>query len=109
MEFVNLTPHEILIRVGLQDRVLPSAGLARVSSTEEVVGEVDGVPMVRTAYGQITGLPTPRENTMYIVSALVLEHALSSGRSDVAAPDSGATAIRNEKGHIVAVRQIRVG
>lgn len=109
MKFVNLTPHEIGIRVRMADIVLPSAGLARVSTTEEQMGDADGVPLVRTTYGDIIGLPGPVDDVMYIVSAVVLDVAKRHGRTDVAAPDSGPTAIRNEKGHIVAVRQLRVG
>ena len=109
MQFVNLTPHEIGIRIRMSDIILPSAGLARVSTTEEQVGDVDGIPLVRTTYGEVSGLPDPADGVIYIVSAVVLDAAKRAGRTDVVAPDSGPSAIRNDKGHIVAVRQLRVG
>jgi hypothetical protein len=37
-----------------------------------------------------------------IVSGMVLD-ALAGGRPDVVAPDTGPDAVRDEKGHIVAV------
>lgn len=47
-------------------------------------------------------MPEHKENTFYIVSAIVLS-ALKGTRVDVIAPDTGNTAIRNDKGQIIAV------
>ena len=56
----------------------------------------------------VDGLPDPVEGITFIVSGMVRD-ALSAlpawlQRPDVYAPDTGADAIRNEHGHIVAVR-----
>lgn len=101
---MNLTPHPIVIRLsGGEDRVLPPAGrVARVSTTEEVVGEVDGAPVVRRVFGAVEGLP--EEGEPCVVSALVL--AAVPGRAGVYAPDTGPTAVRDEQGRVVAVTRL---
>ncbi len=105
-DFVNLTPHAITLRGadGSEVTVAPSGAVARVTTTEKVVGEIAGLPLVRREFGDVEGLPAPKADTVYIVSALVL--GAISGRNDVVAPDTGATAIRNDKGHIVAVTRL---
>lgn len=50
----------------------------------------------------MTDLPEPKLDTIYIVSGMVLA-ALNGSRPDVYAPDIGPDAIRNDKGHIIAV------
>lgn len=109
MRFVNLTPHPIVVRLsdGTERKFEPSGTVARVSSTDEVVGEVDGIPVVQTTFGDIVGLPDARDDTVCIVSSLVLGRAIRLGRNDVVAPDTGATAIRDENGRIVAVTRFR--
>lgn len=109
---VNCTPHRLTIE-GLGE-LPPSGILPRVANSC-----VDCVPLngVRVRYkeaGVVTGLPDPVEGLSFIVSgvvrdALSLSDAISAlpgyrRRPDVYAPDTGPDAIRNEKGHIVAVR-----
>lgn len=94
MTFLNFTPHAICLNDG---RCFESCGVARVASSHtEIIGDICSV-----VYGEIEGLPEPRENTMYIVSAMVLS---ASNRKDLVAPASGhPDTVRNEKGHIVSV------
>lgn len=99
MELVNLTPHPIMVE-GFG--TFESKGLARVSTTQKVVGNINGIDLVETVQGQVEGLPEMEEGKMYIVSGMVLS-ALKGSRADVVAPDTGSTAIRNEKGQIIAV------
>ena len=99
MELINLTPHSIVVE-GLG--TFESKGLARVSTTQNVVGNINGIDLVETVQGQVEGLPEIEEGKMYIVSGMVLS-ALKGSRADVIAPDTGSTAIRNEKGQIIAV------
>jgi hypothetical protein len=122
--FVNLTPHTIVIaltenrivikptapaeRVKVEqitNRIVikPTAPAARVKVEQITAGEIDGVPVVRTVYGQIENLPAPEEGVIYITSALVAQVAQ---RPDVLSPDTGPTAIR-ENGQIVAVRALQ--
>ncbi|GIW55362.1 MAG: hypothetical protein KatS3mg082_1766 [Nitrospiraceae bacterium] len=107
MKFVNLTPHEV--RVADQDGTVfltipPSGQVARVATTSVMVGEVDGIPIYRTALGDVTGLPEPQEGVTYVVSTLVAQVV---SRPDVVAPDTGPTAIR-ENGQVVAIRRFQV-
>lgn len=103
MKLVNLTPHDVIIRLPGGDRVIPASGtVARVTTSHVPAGTIDGVPVYTQTYGQIEGLPEPRDGVIYIVSAIVLEAAKKLGRTDVVAPDT-ARAIRNEAGQIVAV------
>lgn len=101
--FVNLTPHAINILVdGNVVTIEPSGEVARVESIEKVTGEINGITVVSREFGDVHGLP--EEGTPCIVSAMVL--GAVPGRKGVYAPDSGPTAVRNEKGHIVHVTRL---
>jgi hypothetical protein len=117
MQFLNLTPHTITIRrtgalnnVLLDDIVVPPDGtVARVETTSTTVSTVDGVRFVRRKFGRVHGLPRHADGTddttiAVIVSSLVLEAV--PGRANTYAPDTGATAIRDARGHVVAVTQL---
>ena len=99
---INLTPHAITIRrPDGTDAILPPSGVvARVSTEERVVADLDGVPVVERVLGAVTGLC----EEPCIVSAMVL--AAVPGRPNTYAPDSGATAIRDERGQIIAVTRL---
>ncbi len=105
-KFINLTPHALVIRLGDRDIVVPASGQqARVASraiSAGTVTEVGGleVPLFRNEYGNVEGLPEPQTDTIYLVSAMVLGRV--KGRQDVAAPDTGPTAIR-DGGQVKAV------
>lgn len=97
MNFVNLTPHDIVLNSG---EVYKSEGIARVSSTHTEVGQ----GLYAVEYGDINGLPPVADGTRYIVSAIVLAAAKASGRTDCVAPATGhPDCVRNEKGQIVSV------
>ena len=56
---VNMTPHDVTIvdANGAQVRVFPKSGLTiRCQSKSEVIGDIDGIPMTRTAYGTPTAV-----------------------------------------------------
>ena len=100
---LNLTPHSITVQRLDGTRVTyPASGsLARVTSAEEVVAEIDGIPVIARSLGAAQGLP--EEGVPCIVSAMVLSAV--PGRKGVYAPDSGPTAIR-ENGQVVAVTRL---
>jgi hypothetical protein len=117
VEFVNLTPHEVVIYDQNNNvilRIPPSGQVARVSQSEELVGYINGIPIYSLKYSDIQGLPEPQENTVYIVSQLVLqalkalkEKGIARARDDVIAPNTGPTengAVRDSQGRIVGVR-----
>lgn len=93
--FLNYTPHAVKLNDGTE---FPSMGVARVSNT---FTEVDADGICNVVYGDVTGLPEPREDTMYIVSAMVKN---ASNRTDLVAPATGhPDCVRNDKGFIVSV------
>lgn len=100
----NLTPHAIRVRNadGTDTVFEPSGVIARVSTEEKVVSEYAGIPVITRATGEVTGLPS--DGTPYLVSSMVL--AALPGRIGAFAPDTGSTAIRDDKGHIVAVTRL---
>jgi hypothetical protein len=111
MNLVNLTPHSIVLRdADGNDHAIPASGaVARVSSTPGALEAVAGVPVPvagRQTFGAVEGLPGPVEGTLYVVSALVL--ARCGDRDDVVGPGTGPNdgAVRNEKGHVVAVTRL---
>lgn len=130
MEIINLTPHNIDILAEGETFTVPASGtIARVETREELTGTVPvgfvdmasgytvpvadfgtaevTVPVVRRTTGGVTGLPGPVPGTIYIVSGVVLDEIPSGTRPDVFAPDTGDTAVRDDRGHIVAVTRLR--
>ena len=100
IKYINLTPHAL----NLGDDTVEPSGYIRVSFTEVHCGEVNGLEVVRNDNPVLEGLPAPVDGVVYVVSAMVL--AQCADRSDVYAPDTGSTAVRNEKGHIVKVTRL---
>lgn len=103
---LNLTPHAITIRRadGSEVTFPPSGTVARVNTVELGIGTFEGVPVIVRTTGAATGLP--EEGVACLVSAMVL--AAVPGRAGVYAPDSGPTAIRDERGQVVAVTRLVV-
>ncbi len=102
---LNLTPHPITIRVNGADHTFPPSGtVARVATVETVTGvcPVTGAPIVARTFGAVEGLPA--DGSPCLVSALVA--GACAGRPGVFAPDTGATAIRDPKGFVVAVTRL---
>lgn len=82
--------------------------MARVATEAVSAGDACGVPVVRTAFGPLSGLPEPEEGTFYITSTIVAQAAAAAGRRDVLAPDtSPQSAIRGADGQIEAVRRLQ--
>ena len=93
--FVNCTPHPIKLNDGTVYAVTDS--VARVSSS--FTDFTDNV--CKVVYGATTGVPAPKANTKYIVSAMVLA---ASDRDDLVAPATGhKDCVRDGKGFIVSV------
>lgn len=114
MKFVNLTPHVLNIVDDSGNTILsvaPSGTVARVATQQTVVGNVAGIDVVRTVFGDVDGLPSPQDDVVYIVSTLVLQALKANGvdRDDVVAPDtSPASVVRNADGQIVGVKRFQV-
>lgn len=100
MRFINCTPHDINVN---GDVYKASGHVARVSSTHDHVGDLNGIPTYTVSYGDVTGLPDNSDSdTIYIVSAMVL--AAAPDRGDLAAPATGhPDVVRNQAGHVQSV------
>lgn len=99
MKFVNLTQHDLTIVLENGDGlVLPASGeVARVTFSTQQVDEVDGIPVFKTIYEpEITGLPEPQDNVIYIASSMA---AQTARRHDVLAPTQ---LIRGDDGQVIA-------
>lgn len=113
---INLTPHDINVygdgSLDDKDKILltlPSKGIARCEQEMYSEGYIgleeklkDGrhisIPIKRSSYGEITGLPEPADNIIYVVSALVAQQAK---RNDVVCP---VDYVRDEKNRIIGCR-----
>ena len=90
---VNLTPHAITVG----SRSFPPSGtLARVAMLISPQGEIDGIPLFATAFGQVEGLPPQEAGRYYLVSALVA--SAEKDRTDLLSP-SGL--VRDEQGRVI--------
>ena len=109
MKIVNLTPHEINIFRSMADTVpmmsIPPRGIiARVSMISELYGDIDGVPIFSFSFGDIVDMPNQESGTIYIVSAMLLEHKSMKNRMDAFAPGELK---RNEKGQPIGCIGLR--
>ena len=131
-ELVNLTPHKVTVfKGGKMVEFVPSGKVARVKVKQEVIGEVNGIPIVRTELEKIEGLksvcancrrkcsyrkmslaklagycPDQEPITIFIVSSMVT--MMAPKRKDLVSPDTGPTAVRDSDGNVVAVRRFQI-
>lgn len=111
MNIINLTAHTINVILEGNEIAYPSQGLARVKTEEKEICKINDIPVVKTVYTTVEGLPDQQENTVYLVSTLVLQALKANGikRPDCLAPNTGVSgAIRDDQGRIVAVRGFQV-
>jgi hypothetical protein len=103
---VNLTPHAVTV-AGLT--IPPSGTVARCREVSESRGtiEVDGtlVPLVAKWFGEVENLPEPKDDTIYIASALTAQAAWAAGRRDVVCPGDP---VRDAEGRIVGAASLCV-
>ena len=113
---LNLTPHAISVMDTNTGEVIvlpPSGTIARVSTTEVVVGTVSvtdpvtgvsmTVPVIDSVFGEVVGLP--EEGELCVVSGMVASAV--PGRAGVFSPDTGKTCVRNEAGQVAGVTRLK--
>jgi hypothetical protein len=84
---VNLTSHPInLVNKKGEMVVIKESGIvARTQQSAKEIGVVDdSIAVIQMEFGTIVGVPNPRDNVIYIVSAPVL-NALNGTRKDCVA------------------------
>ena len=87
MKVINLTPHDVNFcdeNGNVIKRYWANGRVARVANGWETIGHVNGIPIVERTDMRIVNLPEPREDTMYIVSNIVLNFC--KDRTDLLAP-----------------------
>lgn len=103
--FVNLTPHSITFyrEGGIPKTVTvePCGTIARVSVESKHVSTVDGIPIMKNVYGEVTGLPEMKSGYYYIVSSIVAQRVPE--RSDVFITND---AVRDENGRIIGCKSL---
>jgi len=109
IELVNLTPHTITI-IGesgeVKAEIYPSGQIARVKVEQRIIKKIDDIPVVKTVFSEVEGLPAPRPSTIFIVSSMVAQAV--PHREDVVAPDTSPEgAIRDEEGRIIGVKRFQ--
>ena len=109
---INLTPHASTIGTNTTTIIEPSGTLARVTSQSVASGEYEGIPVVRTVYGAVEGMPNPP--VPCLVSGMVLAQLGEEWRGIAFAPATGPSdgAIRSDgvtpgpNGEVLAKGQI---
>ncbi len=100
MKIVNLTPHNIKMLTSPEMNFPPEPVPARVAVYKTIVDyiQTDGesIPVLATTFGGVENLPDPIEDTIYIVSRIVLD--VCPKRYDLFFPDN---LHRDESGQIV--------
>ena len=103
MTIVNCTPHPINIMDSEGKEILtlePSGICPRCSVERKKVGDINGIPINKSAFGDVYDLPSPQPDTIYIVSRVVAEAAR---REDLYIVDD---AVRDENGRIIGCRSL---
>ena len=95
---LNLTPHTVgvLSEDGTVHRIRPSGFTARAVEADEPAGQFAGFKVVQKVYAETLGLPP--EGIPVLISTIAA--AGCRGRVNTFIPDSGKTAVRNEKGQV---------
>lgn len=102
MNIINLTPHTVNIYNDANEKYarmcVPASGtVARCAVERTPLAPFANFPVFKSKFGEVQDLPEPRENTIYVVSALVVS-ALNGARPDVYCPGE---AVRDESGRII--------
>jgi len=103
----NLTPHAIVIYKdgNIITTIEPEGVHIRVNEEVETLTGIDGIPVVRKAYTDVSGLPKQKEGVWLAVSVLVIQ---ASDRTDLVCPDTGPdSVVRDDKGHILRVKRFQ--
>lgn len=107
VKIINLTPHAVNLHVKITSKVdaivvIPSSGtVARCVVERQQVTTVAGIPVNRTVFGAVEGLPEPKEGVYYIVSSIVAQACPE--RHDLLIVDD---TVRDEQGRIVGCRAL---
>ena len=105
-KIINLTAHNVNIVCSNGDVITfsPSGTVARCTQTTTQIGCVNGIPLTQTSFGVVVDLPQPQEDTIFIVSRLVL-NACKGVRDDLIVPND---IVRDEQGNIIGCKSFAI-
>ena len=100
-KIVNLTPHEMTLisADGTKTVIPPSGTVARAATVSEVIGSVNGAPLVSMKHGEASGIPAPEADTLFLVSSIAAEGA--KDRDDIVV---ATDFVRDDKGNIAGFK-----
>lgn len=110
LQIINLTPHTVTVFDG--DTVvlsIESAGVARVASFTEQVGQIQigevVVTRTHTTFGEVEGLPAQAPGVGYIVSNMIISALAQQGirRDDLFTP---GMQVRDDQGRVIGCRSL---
>ena len=88
----NFTGYDIMaIKKDGTEIVFPADPISvRFNSKDRSIGDIGGVPLITREYFGEDRLPSPQENTYFIVTKIVAQTALAKGlkRTDLVYPDT---------------------
>lgn len=107
----NLTDREIILvddRGEILERIYPEPQAANVNIVEHVFEYIDGFPVVNYEYKNVSQMPQPQKNVVFIVKYAVLK-ALNNARKDVVAPDTSPSGVLRDRysGKVLGVRKFQ--
>ena len=101
---INLTPHAINFvnsNGDIYKTINPDGTVARLQTDTVVFGQIEDIPLTRTEFGPIDGLPDPQPGVYYIVSSLVAQQC--KDRNDVYIPNES---VRDSNGRIIGCKSL---
>lgn len=105
---VNCTPHPVsVLNQQTGEMVIIPKGdiIPRVSSSTELIDTVETsfglIRITRNTFGQVENLPDPQPNTLFIVSAMVMNAC--PNRNDLVCPNES---VRDSEGRIIGCQSL---
>lgn len=104
MEIINCTPHPIKLvnEAGEVVFSLPKGQvIPRLAQTTNKVSEINGIAITETMFGETQDLPEYNQDTILIVSRLVL--TANRNRTDLVVPNE---LVRDSEGNIIGCKSL---
>jgi hypothetical protein len=108
-KFYNLTSHPITIQKpnGEVKEIPPFGIVARMSYNERVDEVIEDTPIMVKEDITFSNLPHPQAGVYFIVSQFIFNEAEKKlDRNDLLCPDTGQSAVRDEKGEIINITRL---
>ena len=101
---VNCTPHPITLLDSNNQEVMKlekGVVVPRVAQTTKNVGQLNGIAITETSFGEVVDLPEPQDNTYLIVPRLVM--SACPKRTDLLVPNE---LVRDDLGGIIGCKSL---